>query len=680
MRPDQLPLLTSVSAPSIHPDGSWAVVATSRPDFDSDSYVGQLFRVPLDGSAPRRLTRGSADDHPCFSPDGSVIAFLRAGANDRPQVHLIPSDGGEALCVTNQPLGVSEFAFSPDSLKLAFTARVPDEGRYGSLKDVEAAQEDPRRITSLQFQVNGLGWVRDRRSQLFVIDLPDVFGEPPVPPKGRAAKQIDAERLEAFGFRTPTRLTHDDADFAQPCFTADGSAVLVTAGRTEGKEGLVGDLLRVRVDGGETVRLTGGSVDAADPVVSSDATWFAGTEMGESGLDFVAAHAGLYRLDEHGPVLVTDPEALLASAPVAAGEGVLVITEHRGFSQLLWVGRDGVELLLDSDVGVVVTGCGMTGSRPGPDSIVVVGYHTGAGTDEVGLIENGVVRPLTNFSAALRSAVTVREPREVTATSPDGYLVHGWVVHPGGEGPHPVLLLIHGGPFAQFTGAFFDEAQVYAEAGYAVVMCNPRGSAGYGREHGRAIQGDFGNLDSADVLAFLDHAVATVPGLDGGRVGVMGGSYGGYLTAWIIAHDHRWAGAIVERGYLDPASFVGSSDIGWLFPQQYHGQKSAMDAQSPMLLTEQVTTPTLVIHSELDLRCPLSQALRYYTQLKQGGVDAELLVFPGENHELSRSGTPWHRRQRFEAILDWWGRHLPVEGSVQPEREQRVAGALDAES
>ncbi|MFT4216162.1 MAG: prolyl oligopeptidase family serine peptidase [Micropruina sp.] len=162
------------------------------------------------------------------------------------------------------------------------------------------------------------------------------------------------------------------------------------------------------------------------------------------------------------------------------------------------------------------------------------------------------------------------------------------------------------------------------------------------------------------MLAFLDHAVASVPGLDGDRVGIMGGSYGGYLTAWIIAHDHRWAGAIVERGYLDPASFVGSSDIGWRFPQQYHGTKQAMDAQSPMLLTDRVTTPTFVVHSEQDLRCPLSQALRYYTQLKQGGVDAELLVFPGENHELSRSGTPWHRRQRFEAILDWWARHLPV--------------------
>lgn len=233
---------------------------------------------------------------------------------------------------------------------------------------------------------------------------------------------------------------------------------------------------------------------------------------------------------------------------------------------------------------------------------------------------------------------------------------------PAGEGPHPVLLTIHGGPFAAYGPGFFDEAQVYAAAGYAVVMCNPRGSAGYGQGHGRAIQGALGRLDMADVLAFLDGAIAEVPGLDGRRIGIMGGSYGGYLTAWIIAHDHRFAAAIVERGFLDPRSFVGAADIGWYFPQEYTtADPAAMDAQSPMHLTDQVRTPTLVIHSEQDLRCPLSQALRYYSQLRLADVPAELLVFPGENHELSRSGSPLHRRQRFEAILAWWRRHLPPE-------------------
>jgi dipeptidyl aminopeptidase/acylaminoacyl peptidase len=208
----------------------------------------------------------------------------------------------------------------------------------------------------------------------------------------------------------------------------------------------------------------------------------------------------------------------------------------------------------------------------------------------------------------------------------------------------------------------FDETQVLVDAGYAVVYCNPRGSAGYGRAHGRAIRQAMGTVDLADVLDFLDGAVAADPRLDSGRVGIQGGSYGGYLTAWTIAHDHRFAGAIVERGFLDPATFQGTSDIGTFFGDEYVGTDAADIArQSPMALVDQVTTPTLVIHSELDFRCPLEQATRYFSALKRSGTDAEMIIFPGENHELSRGGQPRHRIERFSAILDWWSRHLPLE-------------------
>ena len=143
------------------------------------------------------------------------------------------------------------------------------------------------------------------------------------------------------------------------------------------------------------------------------------------------------------------------------------------------------------------------------------------------------------------------------------------MVLPPGKGPHPVLLNIHGGPFAQYTVAFFDEAQVYAEAGYAVVMCNPRGSAGYGQAHGRSIKERMGTVDMQDVLAFLDGASRSSLRSMPAPLGIMGGSYGGYLTAWTISQDHRFQAAIVERGFLDPVSFTGSSDIGWFFGGEY---------------------------------------------------------------------------------------------------------------
>ena len=199
------------------------------------------------------------------------------------------------------------------------------------------------------------------------------------------------------------------------------------------------------------------------------------------------------------------------------------------------------------------------------------------------------------------------------------------------------------------------------DAGYAVVYCNPRGSAGYGRAHGRSIRGAMGTVDLHDVIDFLEGAIATDESLDAARVGIMGGSYGGYLTAWAIAHDHRFAGAIVERGFLDPTSFQGTSDIGSFFGDEYVGtDREAIAAQSPMAVVGAVTTPTLVIHSELDFRCPLEQATRYYSALKRQGTVAELLVFPGENHELTRAGQPRHRLERFAAVLDWWSRHLPT--------------------
>ena len=197
-----------------------------------------------------------------------------------------------------------------------------------------------------------------------------------------------------------------------------------------------------------------------------------------------------------------------------------------------------------------------------------------------------------------------------------------------------------------------------SDAGYAVVYCNPRGSAGYGRAHGRSIRGAMGTVDLTDVLDFLDGTIASDASLDGARVGIMGGSYGGYLTAWVIAHDHRFAGAIVERGFLEPTSFQGTSDIGSFFGDEYVGtDPDAIARQSPMAVVGAVTTPTLVIHSELDFRCPLEQATRYYAALKRQGTDAEMLVFPGENHELTRSGQPRHRVERFDAVLDWWSRH-----------------------
>jgi dipeptidyl aminopeptidase/acylaminoacyl peptidase len=371
----------------------------------------------------------------------------------------------------------------------------------------------------------------------------------------------------------------------------------------------------------------------------------------------VARNSALYALDAEGaaPRLLTDPETadFTESAIVAYGDdAVLVSDRSRGALVLTRVSAAGESERLTDDT-TVVAGVGVAGET------LVISFADAATNGDLATIEAGALNRLTDFSRELR-ATGIIAPREITVAGRDGYPVHGWVVLPEGDGPHPVLLNIHGGPFAAYTGSLFDEAQVYADAGYAVVMSNPRGAAGYGQEHGRVIRQAMGTVDLDDVLDFLDGAIAANPSLDGGRVGIMGGSYGGYLTAWTIAHDHRFEAAIVERGFLDPEAFVGTSDIGSFFGDEYTGTDAElMRSQSPQAVVAQVTTPTLVLHSSSDLRCPLSQAERYYAALKRNGVEAELLVFPGEDHELSRSGRPRHRKERFDAILDWWAKYLP---------------------
>jgi dipeptidyl aminopeptidase/acylaminoacyl peptidase len=254
--------------------------------------------------------------------------------------------------------------------------------------------------------------------------------------------------------------------------------------------------------------------------------------------------------------------------------------------------------------------------------------------------------------------VSLGQMAEIEAHGEDGYPLHGWVMLPEGEGPHPVLLQIHGGPFAQHGWAFFDEAQVYRAAGYAVVMANPRGSSGYGETHARAIVGDIGNLDRQDLMAVL-HAALQDPRLDRERLAVIGGSYGGFMTSWLISHTDIFTVAVSERAVNGWDSFWATSDIGFYFAEAYCGTGvERLRQRSPVHRAERIRTPTLIVHSEEDWCCPLEQAQRLYVALKLQGVPTEMVLFPGEGHELSRSGLPSHRIARYEAILEWLRRWM----------------------
>src|SRR5829696_6737665 len=531
MQPSDLAHLRTPSAPTLTPDGRLVAVAVGRIDLEANEYRAELWIMATDGSAsPRRFTSGRRDVRPRFSPDGRWLAFLRAGDDDKPQLHVMAVDGGEPRRVCEHPLGAESFAWSPDSTRLAYVARVPEAGRYGTDKDVPSEKEPPRRITGFKYRVDNLGFSFDRRPHVFVVD----------------ALADGAE---------PVQVTRGDYDHGDPAWSPDGTSVVFVSARHETRdEDAYTDLFVAPAAGGDAVRVTATDLDVARPAYAPDGAtiWFVAAEG-----DLVGRPTMLWSVPADGsgkPERLTDPERFDHDPAFGAGVLPLLVDDHavttislnRGAIRLLRFPVDGgepdellggrrtvhdyaaaggvVAAVVSHDLSageVVVLQDGPEGSGE-PQGGAPVGRE-GSGEPQGGA-PVGRERTLTDFGASLARSASLRPMEELEATAPDGTPVHGWVIKPAGTGPYPVVLMVHGGPFAHYGWTLFDEAQVYAGAGYAVVMGNPRGSAGYGESHGRSIVGDFGNLDSQDVLALLDAALQD-PDLDGDRVGVMGGSY-----------------------------------------------------------------------------------------------------------------------------------------------------------
>jgi dipeptidyl aminopeptidase/acylaminoacyl peptidase len=652
VRPADLALVTVPTSPTLH--GDLLVVAVAHPDPDANEYRGGLFRVPLEGGAPTQWNWGPRDTSPVLSPDGRWLAFLRPagdGDGDRKgaQLHVMPSDGGEARRVTDLPLGVSTPVWAPDSTRIAFTARIPEPGRYGT-EDPEWSgtpkpdAEAPRRITRMNYAEDNIGYLDDRHSRLFTV----------------AATDPDAE---------PVELTDGTCDVSEPAWTPDGEHLVVVAPRDLGvTETLHDDLYTVPAGGGELTLLVRAAGFTMSPAVTDDGTV----------LYFGSAHGGVGTVEanNHGlwavpfqpgaappPRRLTDVETVdiepMSGRPTVVGGNVIVAVRNRGAVELRSVplGADGLSL---DRLPVLLGERAFVKSFTVDGARIVAVVSTPDSPGDVVLYEDGSARTLATFAEPLRAA-GLRPYVELTATAPDGYPVHGWLVQPEGPGPHPVVLSVHGGPFMYYNWGFFDEAQMYASAGYAVVMGNPRGSAGYGQEHGKAIVHALGTVDADDVLALLDAALER-PECDPNQVGVMGGSYGGFMTSWLAGHHgHRFRAAWSERAVNAWDSFTGSSDIGWAFTEGYVGtDPEEQRKRSPLTYADQIRIPFAIVHSEHDLRCPIEQAQRMFVALRRAGTEVEMLVFPGEGHELTRSGKPRHRVQRFRAVLDWWSRHLKV--------------------
>ena len=648
MRPEDVFALTSVGDPRLAPDGRHVAYVVNRIDREANGYRATIWLAPLDGSGePRQLTSGGrSDSSPRWSPDGRWLAFVsnRDGEDEKAhgELYVLPADGGEPRRLTQGEEDVEAIAWSPDSRRIAFARRVRGE----AYEEEDERRRAPRRFTRVFYKLDGVGWIGDRRKHLFVVDL-----------------ESGDER----------RLTDGDCENDEPAWSPDGRSLVFTSMRDDRWDvEFVDGLYELEVDseGSTPRRLTQPDESANLASFSPDGSLLAYVHAVEDGTSPHHGQIAVMRPDGSDRRVLTaslDRQCSpfpLGREPVWDGDRIAFAAEDGGNVHLYTVAADGSgepDLLVGGEQSI-----GLYDLREGA-LVYTAGTHMRPHE-----LFAGDGKQITSVCDDFVDGRQLAAVERFTASSADGTEVDAWLVRPPDFDEarrYPVLLTIHGGPFTQYGTGFFDEVQVYAGAGYCVLFSNPRGGSGYSEEWGRAIRGPgggagpgWGTVDYEDLMGVVDTALERFPFLDGDRLGVLGGSYGGFMASWIVSHTTRFKAALSERAVNHMVSAFGSSDVFWIFERQFGGPMwEHVDEwlrMSPATYARDIETPVLVVHSENDLRCNIEQGEHLFTLLRLLGKEVEMLRFPGEGHELSRSGSPVHRVQRFEAILEWFGRYL----------------------
>lgn len=646
-------------------------------------YRSAIWLVDTSGGEPRQFTAGEARDRrPVWSPDGTRILFTSdrgappASRGSRPNhLWVIPLAGGEARRVTQEDQSPADAAWSPDGAQIAFSGKAPL---------TEKPASDVKVITRMKHKADGEGFWDNRYRHIFV-----------VPSLGGQARQVTA----------------GDFDHREPAWSPDGTRLALVANRSADADYTnVADIWVLALDGGEMRRLTGGVGPASSPAWSPDGSLIA--YLGHENVCMGASNTMLWVVPADGGAaprcltrhfdrslahhIITDMRAHpQAGRPAWSPDGrfIFVIVAEGGTTQLaaVEVATGTVHMLTSGrrevygeSYDAACRRVAMAVSDPTtPGDIWVADVE---GLDRgCPAIPSARERRLTEVNRELLDQITLSTPQRFAFRGADDWTIEGWVIPPVGCEPgkrYPAVLAVHGGPHGAYGEAFFHEFQVLAASGYAVVFTNPRGSQGYGQTFTAATHHDWGGKDYADIMAGLDAALARFPFLDPDRLGVEGGSYGGYMTNWIVGHTQRFRAAVTMRSIANCLSQWGTSDLAyfkgyWEFPGDPWDSPEFYWERSPLAYVKQIATPLLILHSENDLRCPISEAEQLFAALKKQGKEVVFARFPDESHDLSRSGQPQHRIERLRLILDWFGRHIPS-GAVPSAAEGALATASPA--
>ncbi len=665
--------------PQFSPDAREIVFVRQVSDLGDNKLYSTLWLMDADGNNLRPLTHGKLNDRqPRWSPDGQRIAFI-SGRSEQSKLWVLDRRGGEAWEIKTDVAVNSAPVWSPDGTQIAFSGRsFPHEHTWAPYpgapaddfdrakaqadkalsgkKDKGDPVSDVKVITRLRHKMDGIGYFGDLRSQIFVVDLP----------------------TEPGGQATSRQLTDGDFDHLNPVWSADGKELLFTAARSQESDWqLKQDLWKVNLVNGELVQVLDWTGFISSLRCSPDGKWlaFAGDDKrfgGSTSTDLWLVPNQIGQQSALARKLTGGLDRPVGNVPSSD-------VRFASSNQTLYWKNDGCIVFLYGNEGATCIGevCLQSGEIRtvwhdamrtvsafdlSTDGKLAVQIGSPTRSDDLYLVQGSEERQLTDFNSVIYEECLVAPCQRLTYVGDQGWDIDGWLLTPpdwDGQTPLPTVLLIHGGPHGVYGSCFAFQAQIQASNGIAVFYANPRGSQSYGQDFAYAVVGDWGGADYRDLMLGIDHLIATGVA-DAERLGIMGWSYGGFMSSWTITQTNRFKAALPGAIVGNRHSFYGNSDIGYFFGEHQFGGTPWEDAQkllerSAINSAHQVQTPVLFMHGESDLRCPVEQTEQFFTALRRQGKPAVMVRYPNEFHAVSQ---PRHKEDRYKRILAWFKYHL----------------------